>query len=275
MQDFCQRLSHVVPWPASRSREAAGPGLRNGANPDRRSHAPAAEALECFLLSEPSMAVIGRPFSMTPSTILRHEHARLLGLAEALQRASERRTGAADPVFWRNAFETLRALAEHHHGKEEDALLAFLGMRGFTPATRPIAGLLADHREHDVLLDAVEAAFARVGSGGPWAETPLAIALERYRQHLDRHLEREEQTLLPLADRLSKADTRELMERFALYVELTGGDEAYTRLLESASEVERAALAAGAGHYREGGCADARGYARGQRKSRTPRRTPS
>jgi hemerythrin-like domain-containing protein len=203
--------------------------------------------MERFLLFGPSMATIGRPSAETPSAILRREHARLLGLADALQCASERGGGSADPAFWAGAVEALRALADHHHGVEEAVLLPFLEIRGFSAATRSLAGLLADHREHDVLLESVARAVSSLATGGPWAGTQLATAWRRYRQHLDRHLEREEHTLLPLADRaLSAADAREVVARFEVYVELTGGREAYARLLDSASRIECAALAAAA-----------------------------
>jgi hemerythrin-like domain-containing protein len=198
------------------------------------------------------MAIRGPVSAETPSTILRYEHARLLGLADALQGASERGGGFADPAFWERAVEVLRALADHHHGKEEAVLLPYLEMRGFSAATRLLAGLLADHREHDVRLDAVARTISSLATGGPWAGTHLATAWQRYRHHLERHLEREEHTLVPLAERvLSAADTREVAGRFDLYVEFSGGREAYTRLLESASQVERAALAAAAVHCHE------------------------
>jgi len=182
-----------------------------------------------------------------PLAMLRREHGVICDLADAMTRAIESSDGGSKPAtrqLWQAAAGVLHALAEQHHGKEETVLMSYLELRGFSRATRPLAAVLADHRRHDELLDAVVAALARA-SGDPRASAPLRVAFARYRAHLQRYIEREENILLPLAERvLAAADAEEVMRRFGMFIELSGGAGWYAGLMASADRIRGAATRA-------------------------------
>lgn len=178
-----------------------------------------------------------------PLAMLRREHEAISELADATKRAIESSDGGAKPAarqLWQAATGVLLALAEQHHGKEEAVLMSYLELRGFSRATRPLAAVLADHRRHDDLLDAVVAALARAADD-PRALVSLRVAFARYRAHLERYIEREEHILLPLAARvLAAADAEEVMRRFGMFIELSGGAGWYAGLMESAERIRGA-----------------------------------
>ena len=88
-----------------------------------------------------------------------------------------------------------------HHGLE-DALL-FPRLREVDPAADPVVDRLeADHRRVSDLLDAVEAAAARLTAQDGDARADVVLTLEELHGHLLEHLDFEEGSAGPFLRRL-------------------------------------------------------------------------
>ena len=150
--------------------------------------------------------------------ILRKEHDAILKMLTATEAAAHRiQSGGTVPT------ETLEGLIEFfrlfadrcHHGKEEDLLFPLLQEKGMPRAGGPIGVMLAEHDQGRSLIkqmaDASEAYQAgATGSGSPWAE-----AARGYCTLLRGHIDKENDVLFVMAERmLSPAEQGELAESF-------------------------------------------------------------
>lgn len=86
-----------------------------------------------------------------------------------------------------------------HHPKEDAYLFAILRLRTRT-ADAIIDELASQHREECYHVEALHAALDAYIAGAPEGLEGFAFAGERYSEHVLRHMEREETTLLPLAN---------------------------------------------------------------------------
>lgn len=150
-----------------------------------------------------------------PTEILRHEHDVILKVLDGIERevAGIRSTGRHDPATIGKIVEFIREFADRcHHGKEERHLFARLVERGMAKEGGPVGVML---REHDLGRGFVAAAAAEIALPGGGNSAHVADALEAYVELLRAHIEKENEVLFPMADRmLADQDQAELAAAF-------------------------------------------------------------
>ena len=152
-------------------------------------------------------------------TIMKSEHrsisAVLLGLKELARMAQDARV--------RPRFEVLRSMLRYideypeklHHPKEDEHLFARLVARA--PETRPLVeALQAEHEEGARLIRELERALVFLEEGWPAGAREFLAAVDAYADFHWKHMRKEENELLPLAQRhLTAGDWKAIDAAFA------------------------------------------------------------
>jgi hemerythrin-like domain-containing protein len=159
---------------------------------------------------------------MTATEILRSEHElidraldRLEALCGTLGKAGA--SAVADSKSMSDTIEFIQAYAdERHHRKEEQGLFPALERCGVPHEAGPIAVMLHDHAMARELVAEMAAALRDVRHGVPGVEDFVEAALQ-YVTLMRDHIHKENNILLPMADRLLTSDAQaELAASFAV-----------------------------------------------------------
>jgi hemerythrin-like domain-containing protein len=142
---------------------------------------------------------------MSPIQTLLDEHRVieqvLACLAQMAQRAEREQRLEAEPA--REAVEFFRQFADRcHHGKEEQKLFPMMEARGFSPAEGPTAVMREEHVQGRALLSAIADAIDAAAAGGVTGVAEFARASAEYAQFLQAHIDKEDQVLFPMAERV-------------------------------------------------------------------------
>jgi len=102
-----------------------------------------------------------------------------------------------------------------HHGKEEDVLFPELEKRGVPREGGPIGVMLAEHDMGRRHIREISEALARLRGGDAKAAGDIRKNAGEYRDLLRGHIDKENNVLYPIADRLlNKDDDASMFERF-------------------------------------------------------------
>ena len=154
----------------------------------------------------------------TATKVLRHEHEAILKMLEVTEKVANRleRGEAVRQEVLANLQEFFRLFADQcHHGKEEDLLFPLLEQKGIPRTGGPIGVLLHEHEEGRSLIrqmgDAAEATKSGLaGAGSRWAG-----AARGYVGLLRGHIEKENNVLFMMAERLlAPGEQEQLAEDF-------------------------------------------------------------
>jgi hemerythrin-like domain-containing protein len=155
----------------------------------------------------------------TALEVIRGEHRSLTAVLNGLwYLVDEVNEGRSEPNF-----RVLRAMMRYidtfpeklHHPKEQRYLFPRLRQRTDT-ANAALDQLEAEHITGEKLIRDLEQALLRWEIGGPQDLTTFAKAVEHYVGFHQRHMQREEQVILPLAERvLTEEDWREIDAAFS------------------------------------------------------------
>ncbi|MCK9377104.1 MAG: hemerythrin domain-containing protein [Syntrophobacterales bacterium] len=156
---------------------------------------------------------------MTATDDLRHEHEIILVIMDAADReaSSITDTRQVDVATLEKIVDFCRVFLDRcHHGKEEEYLFPLLEQRGVGREHGPVGVMLHEHDAGRQRLKAVAASLPQAGTGGGGAAAALAAELRAYAALLRAHIDKENNVLFPLADRvLSPADQETLLRAFA------------------------------------------------------------
>jgi hemerythrin-like domain-containing protein len=150
--------------------------------------------------------------------VLRKEHKGILKMLDVTEEVARRLAAGQQvaPEVLTNLLEFFRLFADRcHHGKEEDLLFPRLQEKGMPRAGGPIGVMLAEHDQgRSLVKQMAEAAEAyksgATGSGSRWAE-----AARGYCTLLRGHIDKENNVLFVMAERmLTPAEQKELAEEF-------------------------------------------------------------
>ncbi len=153
---------------------------------------------------------------MIATQTLRHEHEAILKMLDATEEVS-RRLQAHQPVgsgTLEGLLEFFREFADHcHHGKEEEVLFPFLEQKGMPRGGGPIGVMLYEHEQGRALIrEMAEAAAANRkdedGSGPRWAK-----AANAYAHLLREHIDKENNVLFVLAERMLSPDEQDRLSK--------------------------------------------------------------
>lgn len=177
---------------------------------------------------------------MHPTEILSTEHKAVLMALQILEKTGESvasgNKGAADDLD--QLLDFFRGFVDHcHHGKEELVLFPELVRRGVPKEGGPVGVMLSEHemgrghvRKLQALVDAI-----RGGDAGAAKDVPAVVVA--YRGLLEAHIQKEDNVLFPMADRLMDGPRAEAMVQEFDRIELEhvgeGKHEAYHQMLHT------------------------------------------
>ncbi len=155
---------------------------------------------------------------MNPTDELKHEHQIILIALDAVERDMQQ-IQAGGPVPEERIgqmIDFIQNFADRcHHAKEENLLFARMQDRGLTVNGGPIGVMLQEHDEGRRLVRAAAQALPRAGAGDAAATDALATHLLAFVRLLRVHIDKEDNVLYPLANKiLTTADQTELAAAF-------------------------------------------------------------
>jgi hemerythrin-like domain-containing protein len=161
---------------------------------------------------------------------LMHEHRAIERVIGLLFQASEKiQSGETVPVdSLAKAHGFIRNFADQcHHAKEEGVLFKMMGEKGVPTQGGPIGVMLMEHDQGRRYAAGIKAALPGYAEGDREASASLVSSIRGYGNLLLAHIQKEDQILYPLSDRIfSEAEKTELMDEFErVEREVTGPGE--------------------------------------------------
>jgi hemerythrin-like domain-containing protein len=155
---------------------------------------------------------------MAPTEVLKHEHQVVLRVLEAAEKevASSRKQGMVHVTLVREMVDFFRGFVDRcHHTKEEKHLFARMHEQGMPFDSGPLAVMLHDHEQGRACIRAIMEALPEEGEPDAEAAARIANHLSAYISLLRAHIDKEDNVLYPMADRLlSRADDETLTAAF-------------------------------------------------------------
>jgi hemerythrin-like domain-containing protein len=155
--------------------------------------------------------------SSTPTAQLVAEHDRILCMLDVLDRLAGLATEAAPPLeAMAQAVEWIRRYADAlHHGKEEDLLFPRMEAAGLPPNAGPTACMRHEHVQGRLAVAHMGSAVEALRNGKPDAGAAFARAAGTYTSLLRTHIQKENEILFPMAERMLAPDAKaELLKAF-------------------------------------------------------------
>ncbi len=156
---------------------------------------------------------------MNATDDLIHEHKIILAIMEAAEREARsiQTTGKVNTATLNKIVDFCQVFLDRcHHGKEEEYLFPLLEQRGVARQGGPIGVMLHEHETGRQRLQAIAATLPPAGSGDQQAAVALADELMAYAALLRAHIDKENNVLFPMAERLfSPVDQEVLVQAFA------------------------------------------------------------
>lgn len=170
----------------------------------------------------------------TATDVLRHEHEAIVRMLDVSEVVADRLTAGnkVEPEILAQLLEFFRLFADRcHHGKEEDLLFPLLERKGLLRAGGPIGVMMDEHTQGRTQMERMTAAAKAYGNGDTLAGKRWAEAMRRYSTLLRQHIDKENQILFVLADRLmSTAEQAEMVAGFERAEEEKMGAGTHERL---------------------------------------------
>ena len=137
--------------------------------------------------------------------------------------------------FYLDAVDFIRNYADHfHHAKEEDVLFTELIKNGMPEKQSPIEAMQMEHDQGRAHVRAMEDAAQKALDGETGQATIIAEHAKGYAELLRGHIEKENDILYPLAERVLPEDVRNgMLSAYEVAGARTPGlEEKYKRLVE-------------------------------------------
>jgi len=145
---------------------------------------------------------------MEATKILRDEHRVIERVLAALEVAATRLKAGTPvrPGVFILAADFIKGFADGcHHRKEEGALFPAMEAAGIPAQGGPIGVMMDEHTQGRAQIERMTAAAEAYRNGDPEAGRRWATAMQRYSTLLRQHIDKENQILFVLADRLMSA----------------------------------------------------------------------
>lgn len=128
-----------------------------------------------------------------------------------------------------------------HHGKEEDLLFPAMEEAGVPKEEGPIGVMLMEHDTGRSYVKDISEAFAKHKTGDSKASSKIIENARNYIELLNRHIDKENNILFPMADALLSAEKQEELlggfERLEIKRIGAGRHEGFHKLLHHLKEV--------------------------------------
>jgi hemerythrin-like domain-containing protein len=155
---------------------------------------------------------------MTPTEQLKEEHQGITLMLKILERvcAKMETKGKVDSAHLERIVEFFKVFADKcHHGKEEDLLFPEMEKAGIPKEKGPIGVMLTEHTQGRAYVRAMGEAATRYKQGEPRGRTEFAENARNYITLLTQHIQKENNVLFPMGDRvLAKEKQEKLVEDF-------------------------------------------------------------
>lgn len=138
--------------------------------------------------------------------------------------------------FYLDAVDFIRNFADrYHHAKEEDILFVELVKNGMPEKQSPIEAMLIEHDQGRAFVRALEEASGKALAGEPGQIPVIAENAKNYAELLRGHIDKEDNILYPLAERILPEEVRPVMQQAYTIAEAKtpGLEEKYRRLVEN------------------------------------------
>ena len=176
---------------------------------------------------------------MKPTETLTREHRAIQQMCEIIRTAAKKLEAGElkDLSVFAKAIDFFRNFADRcHHSKEERLLFVKLVEKGIPKDGGPVGVMLAEHDLGRSHIRGMDEALRRLEAEHREAAADLVEHALAYADLLSNHIQKEDNILFVLADRiLDEAEQRELAEAFARLEAEEMGDgthERYHRILE-------------------------------------------
>jgi hemerythrin-like domain-containing protein len=155
---------------------------------------------------------------MTPTEQLREEHQGITLMLKILEKVCTKMEAQekVNPEHLESIVDFFRVFADKcHHGKEEGLLFPEMEKAGMARAKGPIGVMLAEHTQGRAYVRAMGEAATRYKQGEPRGRTEFAENARNYITLLTQHIQKENNVLFPMGDRvLAKEKQEKLVEDF-------------------------------------------------------------
>jgi hemerythrin-like domain-containing protein len=148
---------------------------------------------------------------MIPTEELKQEHQGILLMLRILEKvAAKIESGEKiDLDHLERIVDFFRVFADKcHHGKEEDLLFPAMEKCGIPKDRGPIGVMLMEHQEGRGYIRGMADALARYKKGDPSALEGFAKEARRYGNLLTQHINKEDQVLFPMGERVLPKDVQ-------------------------------------------------------------------
>lgn len=155
---------------------------------------------------------------MSATEELKQEHRVIERMLAVLNAAAARadRGQALPPDFFPKALDFIRNFADkNHHGKEEDNLFPAIEKHGIPRQGGPLGVMLAEHDQGRAYVRGLDDAGQRLAKGDGAALKDAAKNARGYADLLSQHINKEDNILYVMADRvLTAAEQQDLVKKF-------------------------------------------------------------
>ena len=179
---------------------------------------------------------------MTPTEDLIHEHKAIKVMLKIMSRIADniKTNKGFDTKDVENIVDFLKTFADKcHHGKEETALFPALVLAGIPKESGPVGVMLHEHTIGRNYIKEISSGLENYKAGNTHSGELIAAGLTNYVTLLQSHIQKEENILFPMADRiLSEQKQNEIVEQFEKIEEEVVGHgvhEKYHELLNQLS----------------------------------------
>ena len=155
---------------------------------------------------------------MKPTEVLMEEHRVIERVLVALEKAVSRLSRGEDVYlrFFSGTSALINGFTDsYHYKKEEKVLFAALVENGLPKETGPIAAMVAEHEEARHLAQRLRLFTERFQAGDVKVRDQVILSALAYISLLRRHMDKEDNLLFPLMDKVIPADRQDqLLEAF-------------------------------------------------------------
>jgi hemerythrin-like domain-containing protein len=178
---------------------------------------------------------------MTPTEILSNEHRVIEQVLTCLERIAEacQENQRLDRASAEQALDFLRNFADRcHHGKEETHLFPAMEAKGFPRDGGPTGVMLHEHDQGRAFIRGMAEAIENATTGDSAAIDRFVANAQGYVALLREHIQKEDQRLFVMADRVFTAqDQQDLLDAFARVEDEHMGHGTHEKYLRVAAEL--------------------------------------
>ncbi|MDD4869054.1 MAG: hemerythrin domain-containing protein [Kiritimatiellae bacterium] len=151
---------------------------------------------------------------MKATEILKHEHQAILLVIAAAEKEVEsiEKTGTIHTQTVREMADFFKNFVDRcHHAKEEKHLFPMMHKRGMSMDNGPLAVMLSEHEQGRSCVRAIVKAVSGKGISDATVIRKAMENLASYAQLLRVHIDKEDNVLYPMADRLLKSSDQKIL----------------------------------------------------------------